>query len=262
MYGYRRTSRDPKVFHKRSSKALKIGDDYVGDVVQGFRTLNVSGRETLSNTVDIESLRYRGVVRETGLPPRTIEVQYQLTADTSTELLKKFKLLRKCLTTRDYFNQDGFVFSFDDEPASYYGYLSNMETPEANSTHIISSFTLICPEPWKLGELKITGGDVPIDTFYPTVPELIQVEITEPTNTLEIKSGEYNITFDPEKTTLSRGDVVKIFPQEGLVFVGDKRSEHLISLTSDFQNFEIFREQTVTVSGLHVLSVLMRERWL
>lgn len=261
MYQFHKST-DRNIKTALSSCALKVDEIVIDETISGYRTLNVEGRETLSNTLDMEALRYRGVIRETGLPSRTIKVQYQLIADTSTELLKKFKLLRKCLTTRDYFNQNGFVFSFDDESASYYGYLSSMEAPEANSTQIVSSFTLICPEPWKLGELKITSGDVPIDTFYPTVPELIQVEITEPTNTLEIKSGEYNITFDPEKTTLSRGDVVKIFPQEGLVFVGDKRSEHLISLTSDFQNFEIFREQTVTVSGLHVLSVLMRERWL
>lgn len=261
MYGYKRVDRGSDRMRSQLSKEIKVGTGYIADVVGGYRTLNIQGRETLPNTVDMESLRYRGVIRETGLPSRTIKVQYQLKAQSSTELLEKFKQLRKCLTGRSYFGQELEEFTFADEEAFYYGYLSEMETLEAKSTQIMSSFTLLCPEPWKYGELVKTNGDVTIDTFYPTVPERVQVNVTQTTNQLEIKSGEYTIAFDLQKTVLNQGEVVRIFPKSGEVYVGDKEAEHLISLTSDFQNFEIKKGQRVTASTGN-LTLYARERWL
>lgn len=261
MYGYKRVDHGSIGAKSQFSKEIKIGTSYIADVVDGYHTLNVQGREALPNTIEIEPLRYRGVIRETGLPSRTIKVQYQLNAQTSTELLDKFKQLRKCLTGKSYFSQEPFEFTFADEEAFYFGYLSEMETPEAKSTQIMSSFTLICPEPWKYGEVVKTNGEVTIDTFYPTLPERLQVDVTQTTNQLEIKSGQFTIAFDPQKTVLNQGEVVRIFPQTGEVYIGEKEGVHLISLTSDFQNFEIEKGQRVTASTGN-LTLYARERWL
>lgn len=57
-----------------------------------------------------------------------------------------------------------------------------METVPDDTHHVISTFTIFCPRPYKFGDLVTTNGDVTIDTFYQPRPEQIILDVPQTVN--------------------------------------------------------------------------------
>lgn len=241
---------------KLPSVAMKIGTEFIENKIEGYRTLTVSGRETISNIIEVQDLK-RGVkVRERKLPSRTLTIQYQLKAEDSLSFQKAFKELRKVLAGEE------LEISFRDEPeAFYFGELETMNTIPPYSNSIVSEFTILCPEPYIYGKEVITSGEVTIDTFYFTRPELIRITTDKAVNGLTVSNGEQEIRLTKKDAILGSGDVVEINVKENELLVNGEDKIYMVAMDSDYGNFEIKQGQTLTTDG-GTIELVQREVWL
>ena len=224
------------------------------DEIQGYRTLNVSGREVISTELFTHDV-LKGI-KTTGerLPQRDVVVQYELSEPNNKAFQDKFKQLRKLLTIGE-----PTYFSFRDDPETFFlGRLSNMENVPPDTNTVISSFTLTCDSPYKFGKVVETSGSIPIDTFYETPPLLIKLAVNQSTQTIEITNGVETIEL---VDSFKSGDSIVINVEQGFVAKNGEENTYSVALNSDFENFVIENGQTIT-SPQGTVKVTMRERWL
>ena len=237
------------------SVAMNFNGRYIEEVVEGYRTLNVSGREMLGYDIQSErrshghgSIRYGKT-----LPSRVITVQYLLKAENPAQLQYRFDELRKALYSKDI-----VPITFADEPGvTYYGELESTETVPADRLSVISTFNIFCPDPFKYRNAIVTGGEVVIDTFYPTIPQKILVTTSTATNAIDISNGKQVIQLRGE---VNAGTDIHIDIENQSVSANGVERLDLIDLHSDFENFTVENGQTVTTSNgtlkLHVREVV------
>lgn len=236
-----------------SSVAMNFNGMYFEEEIEGYETINVSGREMISCDMNYQRREHGdGAIRYGKTkPPRYIGVQYKITANTAQELQEKFNQLRRLLHTEDV-----VPIHFRDEPGvTYYGeYESTDDVPE-NQLTFFSRFTLFCPDPDKRRNTVTTDGEVEIDTFYTTIPKRILVTVSETTNRVQVTNGEQTISLTGE---FNAGTEIEINPKEQDVHVNGVERWDVIDLHSDFENFVIQNGQTVTTEQGE-LEIEMRE---
>ena len=142
------------------SEALQINGEYIENLIPGYRTLNVSGREALSREVarfetgisDGETLK------NTRYPARIITVAFQLIAASNEAFRDAFNKLASILNVEDA------ELIFNDEPDKFFkgtpGAISEIE-PGLNS--IVGNFELFCADPFKYSVIE-----------YEAEPELLE----------------------------------------------------------------------------------------
>lgn len=128
------------------SEALKINGDYIENLIPGYRTLQVLGREALT----AELMTYETGVRDGSTvaskryPARYITVKYQLITKTPEAFRNAFNQLASVL------NVEEAELIFDDEPDKFF-----IGTPEeigevpGGLNSITSEFTIFCADPFK-----------------------------------------------------------------------------------------------------------------
>lgn len=236
--------------------AMKFNGEYIEDSIDSYKTFKVSGRETISNDIISESIEEGTITTDIQLPPRELEVTYVLKRSNGEQLQRDYKRLRKKLTS----NKKVPITFRDDPETFYFGVLSSMDAIPDESNTIVSSFTIYCDSPYKHTDIVTTHGAVPIDTFYKTFPEQIEVSISATTNKLEITNGSYRITATGTFNAGSK--VVILFKKEGVTMtVNGSEATYMIDLQSDLENFVLKQGQDVTCEQGDI-TLKMRERWL
>ncbi len=234
-----------------SSVAMIFNDRYLEEI-DGYQTLNVSGREMLSYDIQSDRRSGDGSIRYGKTKPsRVITVQYKLEASTAEELQAKYNELRR------YLHSDDLVpIRFLDEPDTvYFGEFEGAESIPPERLTVVSSFTIFCPDPEKYSKLTETNGEINIDTFYKTYPEKITVVTDSATNAIDITNGEQTIQLRGE---MNAGSRIELFVKEQELLFNGRERRDFIDLHSDFENFEIKNGQTITTSN-GSLKVEMRE---
>lgn len=235
------------------SVAMRFNGKYFENEIEGYRTLNVSGREMFS--YDLMSERrsngdgshYYGKTRPSGV----VSVTYKLESKTAIEMQEKYNELRKLL----YSNEE-VPIQFNDEPnITYYGTHDSSEEVPSDRLVVISGFTIFCPNPEKIKDTVTTDGEVTINTFYKTYPLLITIETATTTNTLSVTNGVETITLTGP---FNAGSIIKIDVVNQIVLVNEIERVDVIDLESDFENFEIKEGQIVTANN-GTLELEMRE---
>lgn len=235
------------------SVAINFNGKWLDNEIEAFRTLKVSGRETISVELDMVEVRNGTLVLDERLPHRNIVITYLMDSKSNTDFQDDFKALRKFLTS-----DKEIPIKFNDEPNTwYFGRLSAMETVDDDKNNVIGQFTITCPSPFKFGELQ-TGSTVEIETFYPTQPETLTLMVDETTNKIQIKHNGY--TISATGTFNAGSKVVFYFGQEEMtMMVNGVESTYMIDLNSDFENFELKQGQSIT-SAQGTVTATMRER--
>ena len=149
------------------AEALQIDGQYIENVISGYRTLHVEGRELLPSEVimDDESMQNGANFRGKRYPVRSIRVTFQLILENIYDFRKAFNILNGIL------NFENAKLIFNDEPDMYFiGTSSEVGDIEPGLNSVIGEFEIICTDPFKYSLedslLKIPYGKKKVEIDY------------------------------------------------------------------------------------------------
>ena len=128
------------------SEALEFNGKYIEEMIPGYRTLHVSGREMIGNELtdmevgitDGSRYQYRRYL------PRTITVTYQLMAETNEKFRAAFNKLNEILSAEEA------RLIFRDEPDKYFnGTRADAGDVPTGTNNVIGEFDIYCADPFK-----------------------------------------------------------------------------------------------------------------
>lgn len=128
------------------SEALKINGEYIENQITGYRTLYVSGRESLAPELTmIESgSRDGSVLNYKRYPVRTITVWYQLLTASAENFRKAYNVLMDILSVEDS------ELIFADEPDKYFtGTFTSMSDIDPGRNCVTGEIEFTCLDPFK-----------------------------------------------------------------------------------------------------------------
>lgn len=151
-------------------EAMSLNGSYIENVLTGYQTLYVTGRELLSPEVasDTVGKRAGSVYLYKRYPARVLTIGYQLTADTPANFRARFNTLSELLDV------ENATIIFNDESDKFFiGTPSGVSTPPAGALSITSEFTILCTDPFKYSVTEYTatavGGTFTVN-YNGTVP--------------------------------------------------------------------------------------------
>lgn len=128
------------------SEALQINGKFIENIIDGYRTLQVLGREGMT----AEILAYETGVADGSktsgkrYPSRYITVRYQLLAKTPEAFRTAYNQLASILNVEDA------ELIFNDELDKFYiGTPEEIGEPEGGTNNVVSEFTIFCADPFK-----------------------------------------------------------------------------------------------------------------
>lgn len=153
------------------SEALCINGSYIENLIKGYRTLTVSGREALSP--EIETLetgtRDGSTLKSKRYPARVIIVQYQLIAESATAFRSAYNQLAKILDV------ENAELIFNDEPDKFFkGTPLAIGEVDSGRNAVVGEFEILCVDPFKYSveEYEVSPVDLGSDTVVGKVFEI------------------------------------------------------------------------------------------
>ena len=133
------------------SEALKINGEYIENQIEGYRTLNVSGREALSREVETYSTGVRDGSKNKSkrYPERIITVRYQLIAKSNEAFRDAYNKLAQILNVEDA------ELIFNDEQDKFFtGTPCNIGEVEPGRNAVVGEFEILCADPFKYSVIE------------------------------------------------------------------------------------------------------------
>lgn len=128
------------------AEAMSYNGVYLENEIEGYRTLNVSGRELLSDSIKSSSVdgisgsKYQYKT----YPSRTIIVKFQLICDTDRKFREAFNRMNQILSAEQV------KIIFNDEPDKYFiGTKEGNTDIEPGKNSVIGEFEIYCADPCK-----------------------------------------------------------------------------------------------------------------
>ena len=239
MYNFRDTTSDWR-FHEEwlPTVAMNFDGGFIEHIVSGYRTLTVSGREMLGVELTTEDVANGCIVTDERLPARELVITYQLDANSSEELLTRFKQLESLLMT----GKDVPIFFNDERDWVYYGRLSAVDSVPVESNGVVSTFTVLCSDPKRYGR-ELTTSDGLIRHEGKLIPLSIEFDI--PSNTSYfVSNGVHTIKGTSTSTEVSTRIKIDFVTCE--TYSNGKLDYKIIALDSDFENFTLENGMTIT----------------
>ncbi|GGD03727.1 distal tail protein Dit [Enterococcus wangshanyuanii] len=137
------------------TEALNFGGNFLEDLIPGYRTLNVQGRELFETSNEYAQLGIRDGERHiyNRIPAREIVIQYYLKAENDSDFRDKFNKLNVAL-----YSEKEVKLWFNDEPEMYFqGTKSMIDPVDPGINWCISTFTLRCGDPYKYTKSDATS---------------------------------------------------------------------------------------------------------
>ena len=128
------------------SEAMQINGEYIENIIPGYRTLHVSGREALSPEVDFfdTGIRDGSKIKSKRYPARTITVKYQIIAGSNEEFRDAYNKLASILDC------ENAELIFNDEPDKYFtGTPVSIGDVEPGSNSVTGEIQFLCVDPFK-----------------------------------------------------------------------------------------------------------------
>lgn len=250
-------------------EALYIINQGVGtpleDLIDGYQTLNVKGRELLAYTLEKQDVTGQdgSMFLSANYPEREIEVTYKLEAKDDKEFRQKYELLNH------YLSQKQFDFYFyDDDLYQFSGTLTNADKPDPGKNVVKSSFTITCTDPFKRLRDPVTYTNNQHDlriaepVFYPTEPDEIDVVFKSNTSSVAITNSKQTITLTGN---FKASDKLRItfssdYEHQSSIYLNGVENLGLLNLTSDFENFKVVQDDIVSVTPNADLTLKLRRR--
>ena len=128
------------------AEAVSINGTYIEQMVAGYRTLYVKGRESLATELNTYSVgtAHGEKVKGTRYPARTLTIGFQLLAPTNADFRFRFNQLNNILSIGEA------DFIFNDETDKYFtGYPVMDAEVEAGRNNVVGEWKLYCAYPFK-----------------------------------------------------------------------------------------------------------------
>lgn len=128
------------------AEALKINGEYIENLIDGYRTLSVEGREALSPelTTFETGIRDGAGLQSKRYPARTIIIKYQLITKTAEEFREAYNKLASIL------NVEEAELIFNDEQDKFFtGTPSSIGSVEPGKNAVVGEFEILCTNPFK-----------------------------------------------------------------------------------------------------------------
>lgn len=227
------------------SESLIINGVPMEEIIPGFRTLSVSGRELSGRSIN--AVRRGGgdgaLLLNSTLDPRILTVRYRLEASDNDAFRTAFNRLNIVL------HKNSLNIRFLDElEYSYTGTLETAETPPEGRNTVVSALTFYCADPYKYSEpitvSSTNNVEITIETFYPTLPRELTVTPANDTATLTIRNGDKQIQL-VEGSFLANRPVLITFRDDITVTNENGDMTDKIALHSDLENFIVQKGDTV-----------------
>lgn len=275
---YKYTDIDQQPVPVRSKLHTIINGVNLDTKIKGFQTLKVSGRELVGR--DIESRNYKSmragkrtqtsrnyrqklatnVLISSTLTSRPLEIIYKLEADTPERFREAFEYLNY------YINQEEVPIIFTDDPEFYYtGTLTQVETPEPGSNHIVSSFQFECMDAFKYATIPQTwefehSGKFMQMSLYPVILEKIEIKALTNATTIIITNKNTG-QFIRVDGSLNSGDhfTIDFTNAEIRLFNGQDITSSLY-LLSDFEDFSVEYGETLETNINAAVKMTYRQR--
>lgn len=228
------TARDASDSYK-SAEEVKFNGEWLYQVVPGFKTLNVTGRELLPVDVSTYDVGPNTYYRDRKYPPRTIKVKYQIIAEDDEAFRTAYNLLNYYLAPEEA------KLAFNDDPNKYFiaTKASNSEV-EAGRNCVTGEISFYCTDP-----LKYASSAKSFDISSVTVSdddgnsETKRVFAIENQGTVAVPIS-YDVTIGKTGSTKECGFVGFISPegdvlQYGLVEEEDKekKTKSMFAMSND-----------------------------
>lgn len=128
------------------AEAVSINGTYLETIIAGYRTLYVSGRESLATELDTFSVGTADGERVKGrrYPARVLTVGFQLLADTDADFRARFNQLNNILSA----GEADFVFN-DEADKFFTGYAVMDAEVEAGRNNVTGEWKIYCAYPFK-----------------------------------------------------------------------------------------------------------------
>lgn len=129
--------------NQRPAEAMLIDGQYIEDLIPGYSTLQVSGRELLSQSIEKQTIGKSDgeFIQYVHNPSREIVVGYRLAAADNLSFRQAFYKLN------DILHGENHQVSFNDDPSKYWlATLSDIDDVPKGRNAITSSFTLFVPD--------------------------------------------------------------------------------------------------------------------
>lgn len=187
------------------SEALKINGEYIENLIPGYRTLAVEGREALSREIEAFEVGIRDGSEMKGAryPARTIRVTYQLLCASNEDFRAAYNKLGGILSVKNA------ELIFEDEPDKFFigtPSLIGEVTPGRNS--VVGEFEIICLDPFKYSVMEYEaaadpgGSSIFVDYggTYKSFPKLVaefykESEASEDGETAKALTGDGECGF-------------------------------------------------------------------
>ena len=223
---------------KLPAEALQLNGEYIENIIDGYRTLQVSGREALSQELESYEVGIRdgSRLKSRRYPARTITITYQILADSPEDFREKYNQLGRILNVEDA------EMIFADEPDKFFrGTPEELGDVDPGRNNVVGEINFFCADPFKYSvieyeaEPSLDEGSVLIDyngTYksYPTLEASFysEDEASEDGETVEELTGAgdcgYVAFFTEDEKIIQLGD-----PEEADAETAYEKSQTLIN---------------------------------
>lgn len=234
------------------------------DELEGYQTLTVAGRESVSynfNTSGSINGRDGELPIGKNLVSRTITVKFKLEGNTSEEFQVKIRRLIELLHS-----EEEVPIQFRDElDVVYYGQFSAMiEIPE-DRNNIVATFELFCSDPWKYeGEIVYQNNPstVMLGSIYQSKPSEIEITLNSDTSKITVDNNDTgrHIILNGD---YNAGDVVRInIPNNDITQNRQNIMNNLDYTQTDFHRFMVKTGDSVQVTPQDAdMTLKVQSRW-
>ena len=144
LYEFIDTNEMPDMTIRLPDEAVNINGVFLDNEINGFTTVTVSGRDSLSYDITSENAGSSG----TGefflgkrLESRNLTINFKLVTSSASDLIAKFTTLKTHLS-------GNLIVKFNDDINKYYkGTLSEIDNPPEGALTFVSSFEIYCADP-------------------------------------------------------------------------------------------------------------------
>lgn len=177
-------------------EALTFGGVNIDKELAGYRTLNVSGRENFTRSINTANSTADGeLFISSKIDTAELTIKYQLNADTIDEFNRRYTQLKYWLQG----DEQPFYFA-DENEFLRYGTVTSLNNDTVGDINTTGTITIKMTDPFRYGQLKKISGTNTLVFNDPQIKykqniDKLYFNVTKQTNTLTLTIDNYKLSI-------------------------------------------------------------------